>query len=631
MIRLGPQACGTLEEAAAREWLLTDGVGGYAMGTVAGLATRRYHGLLVVHDPASGARSMALLGLDAVCVVGDARVRLGCDEWADGSVDPRGFEQLVSFDLDDGVPRWRWSFGGVEIEREIAMTHGAPGVVVVHRVLRAPRPVRLELTPLCTWRDHHGDRFAWGQPAVEPADGGFAFEGRYRVRGPGWEPGGSWYRGLRHRMEAERGLGDREDVWAAGRFVARVAPGRTAVVAAWAGDARGRLDATVVRGARARAAELARRAGGDALDGVLAVAADRFLVRTPDGPALYAGWPWFGEWSRDAMTSYEGLLLCTGRHEEGAALLRRAAGTLSEGMLANSTDPGLREYNTADATLWFIHAAGRHVAVTGDDGLAAELLPALTGALEHHVNGTRFGIGMDAADGLLRQGAAGWALTWMDARVDGVPVTPRAGKAVEVNALWVNALATAAELARRTGSDPGRWAGLGERARASFAARFRRPDARGLLDVVDGPAGDDAAIRPNQLLAAALPHGPLADRSIVDACTGELLTPLGLRSLSPGDPAYRGRHRGDQAARDRAYHQGTVWPWLIGPYVDAALAAGAPVDGVLAALEAHVADWGLGSVVETCDGDAPHASSGAPFQAWSVAELLRARRRLAGG
>jgi len=363
----------------------------------------------------------------------------------------------------------------------------------------------------------------------------------------------------------------------------------------------------------------ARRLGLVALEPVLVLAADAFVTTAPD---VVAGYPWFGAWSRDTMTSYEGLFLATGRADEGRELLRGYAATVSEGMLANTADTGATEYNTADATLWFIHAIDLHVAATGDLDLAAALVPVLDGVVKAHVLGTRYGIGVDPADGLLTQGQPGYALTWMDARVDGIGVTPRIGKAVEINALWVNGLAALRALHARLGSDPPEIAALHERARTSFAARFPTP-AGGLYDVVDGPDGDDDAVRPNQLLAFSLPHAPLTESAAVGLAAESLLTPLGLRSLGPGSPGYRGQHRGGSRDRDSAYHQGTVWPWLIGPYVDACRRTGLPTDGVLAGLAAHLAEWGLGSVSETVDADAPHAATGCPFQAWSVAELNR--------
>jgi predicted glycogen debranching enzyme len=624
-LAFGRQVCGSLDESSTREWLVCDGLGGFAMGTVAGLRTRRYHGLLVVATQPPIGRRMGLASLDPVLVLGDRRVPLGVHEWAGGAVEPTGFQHLESFDLEDGVPRWRWSVGDVVLEREVAMVHGRPAVGVTHRLLRAPGTVRLELEALCTWRDVHGERFGDGPPTMQTLPDGFVFEGRYRVLGPGFEPGGEWYRGVRYRVEADRGLNDREDLWFAGRFTASLEPGAEVGVVAWAGDpplepppARAIVDAALRRSADVAAA--ARP--DDDVDRLLAVAADQFVV---EGPTVVAGYPWFGDWSRDTMTSYEGLFLKTGRWDEGRALLVRAAGTLSEGMLANTADVGGTEYNTVDATLWFLHAVARHVLVTGDASLASDLGPALDGVVEHHVGGTRFGIRVDSADGLLTQGAEGWALTWMDARVDGAPITARAGKPVEINALWINGLASVAGLREHLGRNASRIRSLEATARASFARRFVRDGV--VSDVVDGPEGDSAEVRPNQLLAASLPYGPLRDPMVVRGCEA-LLTSLGLRSLSPADPAYLGRHRGGPSDRDRAYHQGTVWPWLIGPYAEAAVRSGVPTPGLLDGLERHLGEWGLGSVSETADGEPPHAATGCPFQAWSVAELLRARRIL---
>jgi predicted glycogen debranching enzyme len=332
------------------------------------------------------------------------------------------------------------------------------------------------------------------------------------------------------------------------------------------------------------------------------------------------------------MTSYAGLFLTTGREAEGRDLLKGYAATLSQGMLANTADSGSAEYNTADGTLWLLHAVDRHVVATGDDDLAAELVDALDEVIAAHLAGTRYGIQVDPADNLLRQGADGKALTWMDAVVKGEPVTPRQGKPVEINALWVNGLAAVAGLRERLGRDASDLRATRDRAAESFRRRFSAP-AGWLYDVVDPAARGhtgDSTLRPNQLLAFGLPYAPMRGTDpghaakAVRAIGEALLTPLGPRSLATGDPAFLGRHRGDVPARDRAYHQGTVWPWLIGPYVDACVATGVSVDGVLDGLVAHLGEWGIGSISETAEGDPPHLATGCPFQAWSVAELNRA-------
>ncbi|MGC4788231.1 amylo-alpha-1,6-glucosidase [Micromonospora sp. DT178] len=641
-IRFGPQVCGDLTGGAAREWLVTDGLGGYATGTVSGLRTRRYHGLLVVAGETPASRRVGLVGLDpAVLFPSGARVRLGAHEWASGDVDPRGFELLERFDLTDGLPRWRWRIGDVVIERELAMTHGRSCVAVVHRLVSGG-PVRLDLAAVCTWRDAHGERRADGpDPRVEPVPGGAVVEGAFRLAGPDWTPQGQWWLGAHHREEAARGLNPDEDLWYAGRFSGGLErPGDTVSVLAWAGElAEEPPPATeVIAAARARHRRVVAAAKpADPVEATLTLAADAFVVRTSTGPDVVAGYPWFGAWSRDTMISYEGLFLCTNRADEGRELLRAYAATLSEGMLANTADTGRVEYNTVDATLWFLHAVSRHVTVTGDTDLGDELLPALHGVVDAHLAGTRFGIAVDPADGLLTQGGTpGTALTWMDARVYGVPVTPRTGKPVEVNALWVNGLAGLAELTELAGRDARELWRLHERAGAAFRDRFPAPTGW-LHDVVDAPAPayplggaahhDDDLLRPNQLLAWSLPYAPLEpDEPTVRRVAGGLLTPLGPRSLSPDAPEFVGRHRGGPAERDGAYHQGTVWPWLLGPYADAARRAKMPVDDLFVGIEAHLTEYGLGSVSETADGLAPHAATGCPFQAWSVAELLRARR-----
>jgi predicted glycogen debranching enzyme len=490
---------------------------------------------------------------------------------------------------------------------------------VVHRLL-AGGPVRLRLSALCTWRDAHTSRYAGDGPlAVEPTTDGFEVEGAYRVAGPGFQPGGDWYCGAHLREEAARGLPPDEDLWYAGEFVADLSLGQPVEVTAWAGDVPPPRATRIVAGARMRAAEVTAGATGEP-DALLRLAADQFII---DGPDVVAGYPWFGAWSRDTMISFTGLFLVTGRHAEGRELLRRYAGTLHEGLLANTADTGTPEYNTVDGTLWFVHALDEYVQATGDGDLAAELLPAVETIVDAHLRGTKYGIHVDHGDSLLTQGMPGYALTWMDACVGGVGITPRIGKPVEVNALWINALSVLASLRDRAGTDPAPIRALATAAGTSFRSRFVAPTGW-LYDVVDGPDGDDASLRPNQLLAYALPHAPLRGERPPEAVAGELLTPLGLRSLAPDAPGYRPQHRGGPPGRDAAYHQGTVWPWLIGPFASARQAAGLAIDGLWDGLTAHLPEFGLGSVSETADGAAPHSATGCPFQAWSVAETLRA-------
>jgi predicted glycogen debranching enzyme len=617
-IIFGPQTCGSLTEGAGREWLVPDGRGGYAMGTVAGLRTRRYHALLVVAGDRPATRHVGLVALDPVVELpSGAQVRLATHEWASGAVSPAGHVHLERFDLTHGLPRWRWRLGDVVVERELAMVPGRSALGVVHR-LRAGGPIRLRLEALCTWRDAHGERHGDGVLPTVPTADGVEVARAYRLAGPGWRPAGTWYRGAYLREEADRGLAGIEDLWYAGQFVAELSAGERMEVLAWApADAdRPPSAARIVAAARARAKELTRGAT-DVPDAWLRLAADAFIV---DGPDVVAGYPWFGTWSRDTMISFEGLFLATGRAAEGRELLRRYAATLHDGLLANTADTGQVEYNTVDGTLWFVHALDAYVHATGDVDLGVELLPVLERVRDAHERGTRYGIRVDSTDSLLTQGQRGYALTWMDARIAGVPVTPRMGKPVEVNALWINALTVLAELREHAGSDATPVRAQAARATAAFRRRYPAPDG-GLLDLVDP---DDPARRPNGLFAYRLPHGPLRGRPVPTAFDA-LVTPLGLRTLAPDAPGYRGRHRGTPAERDEAYHQGTVWPWLIGAYVDARHAAGQPTQGLLTGLTAHLREYGLGSVSETADGDPPHEATGCPFQAWSVAEVLRTR------
>jgi predicted glycogen debranching enzyme len=617
VITLGSQTGGHLEEGASREWLVADGRGGYAMGTVAGLRTRRYHALLVVAGDRPAIRHVGLASLDPVLELpSGTRVQLGTHEWTTGAVSPAGHVHLERFDLTDGLPRWRWRVGDVVLERELAMVPGRSAVGVVHRLV-AGGPVRLRVEALCTWRDAHGERYGDGPLATVPTADGVEVEGAYRIAGPGFEPAGTWYRGAYLREEAARGLNATEDLWYAGAFVADLSVGDVLPVTGWAGGDPPAPATGIVAAARTRAAGLVRNAT-DGIDAQLRLAADQFIV---EGPDVVAGYPWFGCWSRDTMISFPGLFLATGREGEGRELLRRYAATVHEGLLANTADTGQLEYNTVDATLWFVEAIRGFTDATEDHDLGVELLPALEMIYEAHQRGTRYNIKVDSSDSLLSQGMPGYALTWMDARIDGVPVTPRLGKPVEVNALWINALSILAGLRDRAGTDPGPIRAELTRATESFRRRYPGPDGW-LLDTVDP---DDGQLRPNQLLAYALPGAPLHGRPVPPALH-RLLTPLGLRTLPDDAPGYRGRHRGGGRSRDEAYHEGTVWPWLIGPYADALTASGQPTADLLTGLTAHLSEYGLGSISETADGDPPHGATGCPFQAWSVAETLRTYR-----
>jgi predicted glycogen debranching enzyme len=643
-ITFGPQTCGSLTDAGGghREWLVPDGLGGYAGGTVAGLRTRRYHALLVVADDAA-VRRAGLASLDLTLTLpSGATVALHGHEWASGALHPEGHRHLETFTLADGLPRWRWRVGDVVIERELAMAHGRPSLAVTHRVLAAPGPVGLSVAALVTWRDAHELRRADGPaPRCTQVAGGVVVEDAYRLSGPGWQPAGEWYYGAYLREEAARGHDAVEDLWLAGRFTDRVGVGEAVEIAAWAGDLRIRPEpaSVTIAAARERAHRLLTAAKPvDEHAGALVLAADSFVVTRPDGPDVVAGYPWFGSYLGDTMTSYEGLLLDTGRADEGRDLLTaRTRQAVAEATTRPAGAWGPHE--SVDAPLWLVHAVDRHVARTGDTDLAAALIRPLTRLLRACFNGTG-ALSVDPDDGLVRLGPAPDAQSWMNAYTAGGPVTPRVGKPVELNALWINALAALADLTEELGRDA---AGLRQRhlrAVAAFTARFAAPEGW-LYDVIEGPPAtyplgggshhDDPSLRPNQLLAWSLPHAPLAGTAApgVAAAGAALLTPLGLRTLAPSEYGYAGVHRGGRDDRDGAYHQGTVWPWLIGPYVDACAATGLPTEGLLTGLAAHLAEWGVGSISETADGDAPHRATGSPFSARSVAEVLRVRGRAA--
>ncbi|MEU4157196.1 amylo-alpha-1,6-glucosidase [Actinoplanes sp. NPDC026670] len=611
----GPHVCGSLsaEAGTGREWLVTDGLGGYASGTVSGLRTRREHALLTV----SGHVALASLDL-TVTLPSGAKIPLYTHTWASGPVEPSGHRHLETFTLDQGLPRWRWRIGDVVIERELAMRHGHPSVAVVHRVLSAPGPVGLAVAAMCTWRTANTSRRADGPGlVVEPVAGGVILDRAYRLHGPGWQPAGSWHLGVRTGPSEDAV----EDLWHAGTFFRQAGPGGACEISAWAGP----LGETpppppaVIAAERERAHRLVTLSKAEGYAETLVLAADRFIVRSPDGPDVIAGYPGQDRWLGDTMTAYEGLFLDTGRVDEGRELLI-ARTRAAAGELRTPDAPWLR-HDSLDGPLWLVHAVDRHVTRTGDSALAAKLAAPLGRVLRHHLGGSG-PLSIDPADGLVRLASPG-------------PDTPRVGKPVDLNALWVNALAAMCDLLGEGGHDDGEPRARHARAQESFAARFPAPEGW-LYDVVEGPAAayplgagahhDDPSLRPHQLLAWSLPHAPMRGRqsNAVRAVGESLLTPLGPRTLAPGEYGYQPRRPADP---DMAHHQGPVWTWLIGPYADACAATGRPVDGLLDALDAHLAEAGLGSLGETADGDAPHRASGVPFSARSVAEALRIKQR----
>jgi predicted glycogen debranching enzyme len=650
VIDVGREVCGDLAAAESREWLCTNGLGGYASGTVAGLLTRRYHGLLVAALAPPVGRTLLLAKVEETAAYTDQLYPLGANRWSSGAVEPQGFVFLERFRLDGTVPVWTFALADALLEKRVWMEPGANTTWIRYTMLRGAADLVLEVKALVNARDHHAVTAAGSRRfRIEPAGPGLAVQALdgaplLTIAGDGAaaRPAHEWYRDFDLARERERGLEDREDHLHAGTFHAVLRAGQALTLVASAGAA------PAVDGAAALQRRLAHdrqllpaHDGRPAWVRRLLLAADQFITcralpDDPDGRTVIAGYPWFGDWGRDTMIALPGLALATGRAAVARRILTTFARFTRDGLLPNRfPDQGEPpEYNTVDAALWYVEAVRAYVEAAGDADALRDIYPTLEEIVAAHVRGTRYGIAADPGDGLLRAGGPGVALTWMDARVDGVPVTPRAGKPVEVNALWLNALRAMAGFARRLGRDAAAYDRLARHAAAGFV-RFWNADAGYCFDVLDGPRGDDPALRPNQLLAVALPESaltPSQQRAVVDACARRLLTSHGLRTLAPDEPGYAGRCRGDIRARDRAYHQGTAWAWLLGPFAIAHFKVHGDRAAARAYLEPiahHLGAHGLGSVAEIFDGDPPHAPAGCIAQAWSVAEVLRAWTALA--
>jgi len=762
VLTVAPASLNDLNADLAREWLVTNGLGGYAMGSLCGATTRAYHGLLVAALTPPLGRTMFVTKVDETVITADgAQIALGTNEYADGTIDPRGFERLTAFALDGLIPTFTFWLGAgatlvkrlwmehhhnltyiqytYEIDRTLATLATLPPGDSASRHARpsTPVPITLRLTPYCVTRDHHSSTHGvsdW-RFLVEPYDSSQPEQASRTVRAnpdapaisllvgsqARFEATGVWYWHVEHRAERARGLPDVEDVYQPGMFTATLAPGQTLtlvcatplptddpeLLASLGGDQHEQTVAEALRREQARQRALLDRANtlhppksadpNHALTQRLILAADQFLVMrrpNPTVPSLapfptregregvleeiassplprageglgvvatvIAGYPWFTDWGRDTMIALPGLTLATGRYGEARNMLCCFLGAMKQGLIPNRFPDGSSDtapdYNTADATLWLFHALDAYLTASEDWFLLAEVFDALDESIGWHERGTLYDIGVDPADGLLRAGAPGVQLTWMDAKVGDWVVTPRNGKPVEINALWRHALSLMARWAKRLGRDPARYESLGARVDASFQRRFWYEAGGYLYDVVDvdGVAGAvDWSLRPNQVIALAVAPTliPRAQaRRVLSLVERELLTPFGLRTLAPSDPRFIGAYAGDQRARDAAYHQGTIWPWLLGPYADAhatffggaTLAEAIAKDvasvasddigeqaerawraALLAPFRVSIREGCLGSVSEIAEGAAPFALRGCPAQAWSVAELLR--------
>jgi predicted glycogen debranching enzyme len=645
---LGRQLCGDFTTATAYEWLVTNGIGGYACGTIAGANTRRYHGLLIASLAPPVARMLLVAKLDLELIYRGRTHELGTNEFSGGSVVPAGYRYIESFTVQDGIPTWVYACDGALVQQQVFMAPGANCTYLKIELLRASEPMRVRLRPFLAYRDYHSQSrgpLAFRIDADAAACRIQAFDGarpfRLEASHGNFTVAPSMYWNFWHRAEAERGLDAVEDLFFPGSFDATLEPGTPLFITASAESGPPRDGAEVLHLLRAQAKALCTSLprSSPAWVRTLALASNQFIVerRGEDGgtmSSIIAGYPWFTDWGRDTMIALPGIATALRRFDIASNILRSYARYIDGGMLPNCfPDSGASpQYNTADATLWMFHAVDDYLHATRDPALLKDLFPLLINIIRAHDRGTRFGIGVDPVDGLLRAGEPGSQLTWMDAKSGDHTFTPRIGKPVEINALWVNALDVAVRLASRVRaiSERNYCQALLSRAATSFA-RFWNEDRGCLYDVldVDGTSEADTRIRPNQILAIALPFCPLNAgqmRSTVDVCTRELITSYGLRSLGAQEPGYIGRYMGDAWQRDGAYHMGTVWTWLLGPFTRAHFRVyGDPrrAQSFLAPLQLHLNEACIGSIGEIFDGDAPHSARGCFAQAWSVAEILR--------
>ena len=665
-VTLDPDSLKDPARLLSREWLVTNGLGGYASGTLAGVVTRRYHGVLIAALPAPFGRIVMVSQMgERLRLPNGAVYWLSGEELQGGSLYVEGASRLREFRLEAGLPVWTYEIDGYILEKRLLLPRFQNSVHLSYALLDGDGTLRLNLRPLLHARPHEAPvdyalptspsviaREAYIEVQLAPDLPPLRFArlgsaGAFTV-----DP--STVQHLHYRTEHSRGYSSDGDAWSPGYFRLDLRRGQSVTMVA---STESLETMSALTPADARNAEIERRRRllvsadpvlADFATAELILASDQFVIapagRVEDAArahaagdearTIIAGYHWFTDWGRDTMISLEGLTVTTGRLQEARDILRTFAFYFRDGLIPNLFPEGNKEglYNTADATLWYFHALHRYLVASDDWATVELLLPVLDESITHHINGTRFNIGVDPADGLLRQGADRLALTWMDAKMDDWVVTPRRGKAVEINALWYNALRLLSDWQSRAGH-PKRAAELrklADTAYASFNRRFWHAEGGHLYDVVDGEHGDDTACRPNQILSFSLEH-PVLDSSrwaaVLDVVEARLLTPLGLRSLDPGNTDYKSRYDGDLRARDSAYHQGTVWAWLIGPFIDAWIRANPkrPHDArqYLTGFIPHLDHACVGTISEIFDAEEPFAPRGCVAQAWSVAEVLR--------
>jgi predicted glycogen debranching enzyme len=671
-IQFGRDICGDLDSAKVREWLVTNGIGGFASGTVASSATRRYHGLLIAALQPPVGRTQLVAGIDENVQCGSETFALSTHRWSSGTVDPQGFRLLQSFHLEGMRPVWTYALADALLEKRVWMRQGENTTYVQYTMVCGSRPLSLKLKALVNYRDFHSMTHAgdW-RMNIAPVDRGVAitaFDGAQpfylKSTTALCEPRAEWYRDYFFPAEQERGLDDHEDNLFAALFRAELHVGES-VTLVLSTEPNTLLDAETARAEQVNhdvkifqawqeanaSTDTAKNSEAVSLDDApawvwqLALAADQFIVKrklpaasgqsadadATDGRTVIAGYHWFADWGRDTMIALPGLTLSTGRADVARRILLAFARYVDGGMLPNNFPDaaGQPQYNTVDAAMWYFEAVRLYFAATQDAATLQKLFPVLASIVEAHLAGTRYNIHVDPADGLIYAGGPGVQLTWMDAKVGDWVVTPRTGKAVEINALWINALESMVQFSRVLAKPFEIYEKLKVLAVASFA-KFWNASRSCCYDVIDAPGiGNDASLRPNQIFAVSLPVSALSveqQRSVVEVCAQQLLTSHGLRSLAPGEPGYQGHYGGGPLARDGAYHQGTVWGWLLGPYVLAHLRVYGDRAAALRTLDPlgrQIYTYGLGTVGEIFDGDAPCTPCGCIAQAWSVSELLR--------